>query len=68
MFFPAVLACVRALYGPDPSTRRVFALAATLLNPAAIIIDHGHFQVCVKPGPQRLLAGDVMRMCVCLCQ
>ena len=47
VFFPAAFACVRALYGSHPSPQRAFALAATLLNPAAIIIDHGHFQVCV---------------------
>jgi len=51
IFFPASLACVRILYGQEPSSSRVFALAATLLNPAALIIDHGHFQYnCISLG------------------
>ncbi len=51
VFFPAAFAAARALYGPKPSTRRAFALACTLLNPALVIIDHGHFQYnCISLG------------------
>ncbi|KAF5828838.1 ALG6, ALG8 glycosyltransferase family-domain-containing protein [Dunaliella salina] len=49
--FPAALVCVHILYGREASSSRVFALAATLLNPAALIIDHGHFQYnCISLG------------------
>jgi alpha-1,3-glucosyltransferase len=44
-FFPAALAAVRALYGPrTPPADVAWALAALLLQPAFVLIDHGHFQ------------------------
>lgn len=51
VLFPAAYLCVRALHGSTPSLRRAFALAAVLLNPALVIIDHGHFQYnCISLG------------------
>jgi alpha-1,3-glucosyltransferase len=45
------MAAVCALYGPRASWQRTFALACVLLNPAAVIIDHGHFQYnCISLG------------------
>ena len=44
-FFPAALAAVRALYGARASPADVaWGLAAVLLQPAFVLIDHGHFQ------------------------
>ena len=44
-FFPAALAAVRALHGARASPADVaWALAAVLLQPAFVLIDHGHFQ------------------------
>lgn len=51
VFFPAAWLIVRTLYGPEPTTRRAFSYAAILLNPATIIVDHGHFQYnCISLG------------------
>jgi len=48
-YFPACLACVFALY--KSPRHRLTALVATLINPALIIIDHGHFQYnCISLG------------------
>jgi hypothetical protein len=44
VFFPASIAAVRALYRGSGARARVYALAVLLLHPAALIIDHGHFQ------------------------
>ena len=44
-FFPAALAAVRALYGARASPSDLaWALASVLLQPAFVLIDHGHFQ------------------------
>ena len=44
-FFPAAYAAVRALYGARASRAdATWALAAVLLQPAFVLIDHGHFQ------------------------
>ena len=43
MFIPAVLLGMRAFYPDQPAAQRTM-LAAALLQPAAILIDHGHFQ------------------------
>ncbi len=62
VYFPAALLATRALYGPAPSARRAFALACALLNPALLIIDHGHFQYnCISLGLALLAAGLVAR-------
>eukprot|EP00193_Tetraselmis_chui_P020304 CAMPEP_0177771312 /NCGR_PEP_ID=MMETSP0491_2-20121128/11504_1 /TAXON_ID=63592 /ORGANISM="Tetraselmis chuii, Strain PLY429" /LENGTH=304 /DNA_ID=CAMNT_0019288811 /DNA_START=153 /DNA_END=1064 /DNA_ORIENTATION=+ len=42
--FPTALAVVRAFYRGSPSGVRIQALVAMLLQPAALLIDHGHFQ------------------------
>lgn len=43
VFIPAALLCARALYPKQKAAQRSM-LAAVLLQPAAILIDHGHFQ------------------------
>lgn len=48
-FVPAACALVRSLHGargalPIPGPARAWALAALLLQPALLLIDHGHFQ------------------------
>lgn len=44
-FFPAALAAVRALGRPNaPPADVAWALAALLLQPAFVLVDHGHFQ------------------------
>ncbi len=44
VFFPAVLAAV-AVFGRGLAPgRKAALLAAALLQPAALLIDHGHFQ------------------------
>lgn len=44
MFFPAVLACIRVLYPKQSTQNQAWLLMCVLLQPAALIIDHGHFQ------------------------
>lgn len=43
MFIPAALLCARVFYPNRLAAQRAM-LAAMLLQPAAILIDHGHFQ------------------------
>ena len=43
VFIPAALLCMRAFYPCQPAAQRTM-LAAALLQPAAVLIDHGHFQ------------------------
>ena len=54
IFFPAALAAAAAFYpGASPAAvaARRAALLAALLNPAALLIDHGHFQYnCISLG------------------
>ncbi len=52
LFFPAALAAVAAFYpGKAAAPARLATLLAVLLNPAAILIDHGHFQYnCISLG------------------
>lgn len=51
VYFPAAILVTRKLYGSHATMRRAFALAVALLNPALIIIDHGHFQYnCISLG------------------
>jgi alpha-1,3-glucosyltransferase len=54
VFFPAALAAVAAFYpgaSPSAAAARLTALLAVLLNPAALLIDHGHFQYnCISLG------------------
>ena len=49
LFFPPALALVIYHFRKRDSCQ-VYALAAILLNPAAILIDHGHFQVTSEDG------------------
>ena len=44
VFIPAVLACMRVFYGKASLDQRAWMLCAALLQPAALLIDHGHFQ------------------------
>lgn len=51
VYFPAVLACVAVFGAGQPSEQRLWLLAATLLQPALLLIDHGHFQYnCISLG------------------
>jgi len=43
VFIPAALLCARVFYPNRLAAQRAM-LAAMLLQPAAILIDHGHFQ------------------------
>jgi hypothetical protein len=54
-FFPAALAAARLLRPPPGAgsapASEAFVLAALLLNPAHVLIDHGHFQYnCISLG------------------
>jgi alpha-1,3-glucosyltransferase len=44
VFFPAALACVAVFLPGRPATERMWLLLVILLQPAAVLIDHGHFQ------------------------
>lgn len=59
IFFPAAFAAASVLSSSPPGTKRgrkrdmrhSFTLAALLLNPALILVDHGHFQFnCIGLG------------------
>ena len=41
---PAVLACSSAFHGHSKPGPKAWLLALALLQPAALLIDHGHFQ------------------------
>ncbi|KAF8058079.1 dolichyl pyrophosphate Man9GlcNAc2 alpha-1 [Scenedesmus sp. PABB004] len=69
IFFPAAVLAARAFGAPGPAPRgarsggaaavsgRLFVLAAALLQPAAVLIDHGHFQYnCISLGLTALAA------------
>lgn len=43
VYIPAALLCARVFYPEQPGAQ-LAVLAAMLLQPAAILIDHGHFQ------------------------
>lgn len=43
VLFPAVLLCRHVFFRGRPAAGSAMA-AAALLNPAAVLIDHGHFQ------------------------
>lgn len=45
VYFPAAWTCSRVFCKGMSTLHRTFTLAALLLQPALIIIDHGHFQV-----------------------
>ena len=44
MLFPALLACSRVFHGHCDQHVQLWALAACVLQPAAVLVDHGHFQ------------------------
>ena len=44
VFFPAVLACAAVFWGGQRAPERMWLLLMALLQPAAVLIDHGHFQ------------------------
>ncbi|KAG7391314.1 Glucosyltransferase-like protein [Phytophthora pseudosyringae] len=44
LFIPAIYYVARALYGSEQWTRRTAFLLLILLQPAVVLIDHGHFQ------------------------
>jgi hypothetical protein len=45
VFFPAVLVFVALYYHQHANQEQAWALAMILLQPALMLIDHGHFQV-----------------------
>ncbi|GMF14981.1 unnamed protein product [Phytophthora lilii] len=45
LFIPAIYCVARAMYGSEHWTRRTAFLLLILLQPAVLLIDHGHFQV-----------------------
>jgi alpha-1,3-glucosyltransferase len=62
VFFPAAWLATAALHGATPSQARAWTLAALLLNPANIIIDHGHFQYnCISLGFALAAAAAISR-------
>jgi len=44
VFFPAVLLCLRVFGGGKTVQEKQWWLLVVLLQPAALLIDHGHFQ------------------------
>eukprot|EP00963_Diacronema_lutheri_P005806 scaffold461_cov321-Pavlova_lutheri.AAC.24 len=42
--FPGALACIGTIYKRKRPEQRLWALASVLLQPALLLIDHGHFQ------------------------
>jgi alpha-1,3-glucosyltransferase len=44
VFIPAVLACRHVFFKDATVEQRAWMLFAALLQPAAVLIDHGHFQ------------------------
>jgi hypothetical protein len=45
LFIPAIYLMARAIYGSEQWTRRTAFILLILLQPAVLLIDHGHFQV-----------------------
>ncbi|GAQ86987.1 alpha-1,3-glucosyltransferase [Klebsormidium nitens] len=51
VFFPAAWWFVRAYYGGRSGTEQAWALSILLLQPASLLVDHGHFQYnCISLG------------------
>eukprot|EP00741_Cyanophora_paradoxa_P013342 tig00020684_g12885.t1 len=51
VFFPAIVVCVHTLFGHLPRKSQMGVLLRLLLQPALILIDHGHFQYnCISLG------------------
>lgn len=44
VFFPSVIAAVLVFSGKKSSRTTVWLVVAALMQPAALLIDHGHFQ------------------------
>ena len=44
VFFPAVLLCLRVFAANKTLKEQQWWLLVVLLQPAAVLIDHGHFQ------------------------
>jgi hypothetical protein len=44
VFFPALLLCLRVFGGGKTVQEKQWWLLVVLLQPAALLIDHGHFQ------------------------
>ncbi|KAG1708292.1 hypothetical protein DVH05_024972 [Phytophthora capsici] len=73
LFIPAVYYVARAIYGSDQWTRRTAFVMLILLQPAVLLIDHGHFQynnVCLgftALGVALILQGHEFLGSVCYC-
>ena len=44
VLIPALLVCKRVFYGNAPMQQQGWVLFVALMQPAAVLIDHGHFQ------------------------
>ncbi|KAJ7531399.1 hypothetical protein O6H91_14G042300 [Diphasiastrum complanatum] len=70
VFFPAAILFVISYYGQRSSEERASALATLLLQPALILIDHGHFQFnCISLGlsvaaAAAVISGQELLTCV----
>ncbi|ETN22969.1 hypothetical protein, variant [Phytophthora nicotianae INRA-310] len=73
LFIPAILYMARALYGNEQWRRRTTFVLLILLQPAILLIDHGHFQynnVCLgftALGVALILQGHEFLGSICYC-
>ncbi|KAG3004353.1 hypothetical protein PC119_g15647 [Phytophthora cactorum] len=73
LFIPAIYSVARAIYGNEQWTRRMSFLLLVLLQPAILLIDHGHFQynnVCLgftALGVALILQGHEFLGSICYC-
>lgn len=73
LFIPAIYAMSRAIYGNEQWSRRMAFMLLVLLQPAILLIDHGHFQynnVCLgftALGVALILQGHEFLGSICYC-
>ncbi|KAL4160047.1 hypothetical protein PRNP1_000618 [Phytophthora ramorum] len=73
LFIPAIYCVARAFYGTQQWTQRTAFLLLILLQPAVLLIDHGHFQynnVCLgftALGVALILQGNEFLGSICYC-
>ena len=66
LFMPAIYCVARAIYGRDNWNQRTAFFLLILLQPAVLLIDHGHFQVhVIQPLTCILLASCLTFVIVC---
>ncbi|KAK9860459.1 hypothetical protein WJX84_007901 [Apatococcus fuscideae] len=65
VYFPAVLVCAAVFGAEKPPEQRLWLLAAALLQPALLLMDHGHFQYnCISLGFTAGAAAAIASNCV----